>query len=84
MFVFRIHGIMQVIKSTHISTKTANVVLVSYNNQEFKYYVELLDLGTGKFVSEIRSAHTNPKLRKSEKGKIKKMITNYYTERLKN
>ena len=75
---------MEVLTSSHISTLTRNVVLVKYNNQEFKYYVELLDLGTGKFVSEIKSDHTNPRLRRSEKGKIKKLITNYYTERLKN
>jgi hypothetical protein len=73
---------MQITKSTHIGTKTANEVMVSYNNQEFKYYVEIIDLGIGKIINEIRSAHTNPRLRKSERGKIKKMITNYYTERL--
>lgn len=73
---------MQITKSTHIGTKTANEVMVSYNNQEFKYYVEIIDLGIGKIINEIRSDHTNPRLRKSEKGKIKKMITNYYTERL--
>jgi len=73
---------MQVTESTHIKTLTVNTVLVSYNNQEYKFYVEILDLGTGKFVSEIRQDRINPRLRKSEKGKIKKMITNYYTERL--
>lgn len=73
---------MQIIKTNHISTRTNEEVLVFYNNQEFKFHVEILDLGISKYVTEVKSDHINPKLRKSEKGKIKKMITNYYTERL--